>query len=50
MDTPEPIIIDLSDWTRLREVDAYALRRGIDRSAAIRELVNSGLSHLQEEV
>lgn len=45
MTTPEPIIIDLSGWTRLHEIEVYAFRRGISREDAILELVNSGLSH-----
>ena len=43
--TPEPIIINLTDWTRLPEVREYADYRGIGLDEAIRELVNKGLSH-----
>ena len=39
---------DLRSWTRAKEVDAYADRRGITTEKAIHELVNSGLSHYQE--
>jgi hypothetical protein len=41
----DSITLDLSEWTRLREVDEYAASRHIDRAQAICELVNSGLSH-----
>jgi hypothetical protein len=41
----DPILIDVSTWTRLAEVDEYADYRGISREEAIRELVNKGLSH-----
>lgn len=37
--------LDLSTFTRLEEIYAYAQRRNIDLHDAIRELVNSGLSH-----
>lgn len=40
--------IDLSIWTRLREVQNYAYDHGMSTSDAIRELVNSGLSHEPE--
>lgn len=43
----EPIILDLSTWTRLAEVRRYAdVFCGGDLAAAIRRLVNSGLSHV----
>jgi hypothetical protein len=35
---------DLRAWTRAKEVDAYADRRGITTEKAIRELVNHALS------
>ena len=35
---------DLRSWTRAKEVDAYADRRGITTEKAIRELVNHALS------
>jgi len=38
-------VLDLTEWTRLAEVDAYAARRGISRAEAIRLLVNQGLSY-----
>lgn len=39
-------LVDLTvTFDRLPEVDAYAAMRGIDRSAAVNELVNAGLSH-----
>lgn len=41
----EPYTVDLSSWTRLPEVVAYADDRGISLHEAIRELVNTGLSH-----
>ena len=41
----EPIIVDVSTWTRLAEVEEYARDRGIDLGEAIRQLVNTGLSH-----
>ena len=41
----DTVLIDLSTWTRLVEVDEMAAARGIDRAEAIRLLVNSGLSH-----
>jgi len=44
MTTPEPIIIDLSNWTRLPEVQTFADHRGITLDEAIRKLVNIGLS------
>jgi hypothetical protein len=37
--------IDVSDWTRLDEVDEYAYYLGIDRAMAINRLVNAALSH-----
>jgi S-adenosylmethionine/arginine decarboxylase-like enzyme len=37
--------IEVSTWTRLAEVDAYAGRKGIDRATAINQLVNAALSH-----
>jgi hypothetical protein len=37
--------IDVSAWTRLAEVDAYARGRDISRQVAIQELVYVGLSH-----
>ena len=37
--------IDVSAWTRLAWVDAYARGRGISRQVAIQELVYVGLSH-----
>jgi hypothetical protein len=37
--------IDVSAWTRLADVDAYARGRGVSRQEAIQELVNVGLSH-----
>jgi transcriptional regulator with XRE-family HTH domain len=44
------IVLDLSIWTRLREVDEFAKVRaplvdGESRADAIRSLVNHGLSH-----
>lgn len=36
-------------WTRLAEVSEYARARGIDPADAIRELVNSGLSHARRD-
>jgi hypothetical protein len=39
------VLLVLSDWTQLPEVDAYAAKRGIDIQTAIHELVNAGLSH-----
>jgi hypothetical protein len=36
--------LDLHDWTRLREVEAFAEGQGIDRAEAIKRLVNHGLS------
>lgn len=41
----DPILIDVSTWTRLTEVEEYAEYRGISREQAIQELVNKGLSH-----
>lgn len=40
------IFVNLADWTRLAEVEAYAKARDVDISVAIRELVNHGLSHI----
>ena len=37
--------VDVRKWTRLREVDAYAKREGVDRATAINRLVNAALSH-----
>jgi hypothetical protein len=37
--------IDVSQWTRIAEVDAYARREGVDRATAVRYLVNAALSH-----
>lgn len=37
------MLIDLSDWHRLPEVDDYAQRRGLSRWEAIHELVNWAL-------
>ena len=39
--------IDVSAWTRLADVDAYARGRGISRQEAIQELVNVGLTGLE---
>lgn len=44
----DPILIDVSTWTRLAEVDQYADHRDISREEAIRELVNMGLSHWEK--
>lgn len=44
----ELVEIDLSEWTRRREVLAYAERHQIPVAEAIMRLVNSGLSHLRE--
>lgn len=41
----DDVQLDLGSWTRLPEVDQYAIRRGLTRGEAIRDLVNSGLSH-----
>lgn len=41
----EPVLIDVSTWTRLSEVDTYAEYRDIPRERAIQELVNKGLAH-----
>lgn len=41
----ETIMLNLSEWTRLDEVDSYAARFGIDRAAAIQQLVNHGLNN-----
>jgi hypothetical protein len=38
------ILLDLSEWTRLKEVEEYAERRSIKLGKAIRELVNKALS------
>lgn len=38
-------LIDPARFTRLAEIDAYAKRRGIDRTEAIANLVNAALSH-----
>lgn len=38
-------VVDTLGWRRADEVVEYALRRRISLSAAIRELVNSGLNH-----
>lgn len=40
----EHIDLDLSEWTRLKEVEEYAERRLIDLGKAIRELVYQALS------
>lgn len=37
--------IDVRKFTRLREVDAYAKYRQVDRATAVVELVNVALSH-----
>jgi|LakMenEpi03Aug12_release.lakeMendotaPanAssembly.Ray.scaffolds.fasta_scaffold4663513_2 hypothetical protein len=38
--------IQVTPWTRLPEVEAYAAARGISVEDAIKELVNKGLSHV----
>lgn len=40
-----PNTVNVSEWTRLHEVDAYADDRGIDRATAINDLVNAALSY-----
>lgn len=45
-DTDRPRHVSTATWTRLPEVIAYAERRDISFDGAVRELVNSGLSHL----
>ena len=40
-----PIVVDLDTYTRKAELLEYASRRNIDVADAIRELVNTGLSH-----
>lgn len=42
---PELLTIDVSGWTRLMDVAVYAGVRDISLEEAIKELVNSGLSH-----
>jgi hypothetical protein len=41
----EILPVDVSTWSRLVEVIEYAEVNGITVSAAVRELVSSGLSH-----
>lgn len=42
---PKRVTLNVSKWSRVAEVAAYAERRGISVGDAIRELVNAGLSH-----
>lgn len=44
MEGDHSILLDLSEWTRLKEVEEYAERRSIDLGKAIRELVEQALS------
>lgn len=44
----DPILIDVSAWPRLAEVDEYADYRDISREEAIQELANKGLSHWEQ--
>ena len=44
MDGGPMILLDLSEWTRIKEVEEYAERRLITLDKAIRELVNQALS------
>lgn len=48
MSTRSTIRLDLHNWTRLPEVIGYAEHRGISVRTAILELVNHGLSHLDD--
>lgn len=41
--------IDVSEWTRLREVDEYAAAQGVGRAEAINSLVSDALSHRLNE-
>lgn len=41
----DKITLDVSNWTRLDEVEQYAETYDIPVEDAIRQLVNSGLSH-----
>lgn len=39
------VVVPLEDWARAPELLEHARRRGIPVAEAVRELVNSGLSH-----
>jgi hypothetical protein len=43
------VTLDLSNWTRLREVDEYAAARETSLADAIRQLVNAGLTHVRRD-
>lgn len=42
-------VLDLTTWTRLAEVVAYASQRSVTVDVAIRELVNAALSYRLDE-
>jgi hypothetical protein len=44
--TPEVVELDVSTWTRLAEVEAYARKFDVTFGTAVKLLVNRGLSHL----
>jgi hypothetical protein len=44
------VVVDLDDWARAPELLEYARRRGVSIAAAVRELVNAGLTHQPEPI